>query len=78
MHQNTALEINEQNLQQVIEQSMQTPVVISFWAPSMPETLEVNATLEDAHKEFLIERVRRIQEERKYEAKKRTMEKLNG
>jgi hypothetical protein len=39
---------------------------------------EVNSTLEDAHKEFLIERVRRIQEERKYEAKKRTMEKLNG
>ena len=39
---------------------------------------EVNATLEDAHKEFLIERVRRIQEERKYVAKKRTMEKLNG
>ena len=31
---------------------------------------EVNATLEDAHKEFLIERGRRIMEERKYEAKK--------
>lgn len=52
MYQNTALEINEQNLQQVIEQSMQTPVVISFWAPSMPETLEVNATLEKLAREY--------------------------
>ena len=43
-----------------------------------PLRQEVNATLEDAHKEFLIERGRRIMEERKYEAKKRTMEKLNG
>ena len=39
---------------------------------------EVNATLEDAHKEFLIERVRRIQEERKYEAKERVNKNLNG
>jgi hypothetical protein len=39
---------------------------------------EVNATLEDAHKEFLIERGRRIQEERKYEAKKRVNKNLNG
>ncbi|WP_261857868.1 co-chaperone YbbN [Photobacterium sanguinicancri] len=45
MYQNSAIEINEQNLQQVIEQSMQTPVAISFWAPSMPETIEVNALL---------------------------------
>ncbi len=35
-----------------------------------PLRQEVNATLEDAHKEFLIERGRRIMEERKYEAKK--------
>ncbi|MGF1759600.1 co-chaperone YbbN [Photobacterium sagamiensis] len=46
MYENLAIELNEQNLQQVIEQSMQTPVVISFWAPSMPETAEVNALLE--------------------------------
>ena len=39
---------------------------------------EVNATLEDAHKEFLIERGRRIMEERKYEAKKRVNKNLNG
>ncbi|PSW13941.1 co-chaperone YbbN [Photobacterium sanctipauli] len=46
MYQQIAIELNEQNLQQVIEQSMQTPVVISFWAPSMPETREVNQVLE--------------------------------
>ena len=39
MYQNTALEINEQNLQQVIEQSM-------------PETLEVNAMLEKLAREY--------------------------
>ena len=38
----------------------------------------VNATLDDAHKEFLIERGRRIMEERKYEAKERTKKNLNG
>ncbi|WP_273857433.1 co-chaperone YbbN [Photobacterium sp. GSS17] len=41
-----SIELNEQNLHQVIEQSMQTPVVISFWASSMPETAEVNHLLE--------------------------------
>ena len=46
MYEKQAIELNEQNLQQVIEHSMQTPVVISFWAPSMPETAEVNNTLE--------------------------------
>ncbi|MGF1703639.1 co-chaperone YbbN [Photobacterium makurazakiensis] len=46
MYQSIAIELNEQNLQQVIEQSMQTPVLISFWAPSMPETAEVNQVLE--------------------------------
>lgn len=39
---------------------------------------EVNATLNDAHKEFLIERGRRIMEERKYAAKKRVNKNLNG
>ena len=38
----------------------------------------VNATLDDVHKDFLIERGRRIMEERKYEAKKRSMKNLNG
>ena len=38
----------------------------------------VNATLNDEHKDILIERGRRIQEERKYEAKKRINKKLNG
>ena len=38
----------------------------------------VNATLNDGHKDILIERGRRIQEERKYEAKKRVTKKLNG
>ena len=38
---------------------------------------EVNATLNDSHKEFLIERGRRIMEERKYAAKERTKN-LNG
>ena len=38
----------------------------------------VNATLEDDHKDILIERGRRIQEERKYEAKKRVNKNLNG
>ena len=37
----------------------------------------VNATLNDNHKDILIERGRRIQEERKYEAKKR-VNNLNG
>ena len=39
---------------------------------------EVNTTLEDHHKDILIERGRRIQEERKYAAKKRVNENLNG
>ncbi len=52
MYQNAAIELNEQNLQQVIEQSMQTPVAINFWAPSMPDTLEVTATLEKLAREF--------------------------
>ncbi|MBY3790369.1 co-chaperone YbbN [Photobacterium carnosum] len=52
MYQNVALELNEQNLQQIIDQSVQTPVAISFWAPSMPETLEVNATLEKIAREY--------------------------
>lgn len=38
----------------------------------------VNATLSDSHKDFLIERGRRIMEERKYEAKKRVTKNLNG
>jgi hypothetical protein len=37
----------------------------------------VNATLNDEHKDILIERGRRIQEERKYEAKKRINKKLD-
>lgn len=52
MYQNVAIELNEQNLQQIIDQSIQTPVAISFWAPSMPETLEVNATLEKIAREY--------------------------
>ena len=39
---------------------------------------EVNTTLEDDHKDILIERGRRIQEERKYAAKKRVNKNLNG
>ena len=38
----------------------------------------VNATLEDGHKDILIERGRRIQEERKYAAKQRVTKNLNG
>ena len=38
----------------------------------------VNTTLEDDHKDILIERGRRIQEERKYAAKKRVNKNLNG
>ena len=38
----------------------------------------VNATLNDEHKDILIERGRRIQEERKYAAKKRVNKNLNG
>ena len=52
MYEKQAIELNEQNLQQVIEQSMQTPVVISFWAPSMPETAEVNNTLEQLASQY--------------------------
>ncbi|KKC98982.1 MULTISPECIES: co-chaperone YbbN [Photobacterium] len=46
MNDKLAIELNETNLHQVIEQSMQQLVVISFWAPSMPETAEVNTLLE--------------------------------
>ena len=38
----------------------------------------VNETLNDEHKDILIERGRRIQEERKYAAKKRVNKNLNG
>nr|WP_086941062.1 co-chaperone YbbN [Thaumasiovibrio occultus] len=40
------IELNEQNLGQVIEQSMQMPVFISFWAPSLPESVETHKLLE--------------------------------
>ncbi|UXI01945.1 co-chaperone YbbN [Photobacterium sp. TY1-4] len=52
MYENLAIELNETNLQQTIEQSMQTPVVISFWAPSMPETADVNRILEQIVSEY--------------------------
>ncbi|KLV09306.1 hypothetical protein ABT56_03720 [Photobacterium aquae] len=52
MYEHIAIELNEQNLQQVIEQSMQTPVVISFWAPSMPETAEINQMLEQITRQY--------------------------
>jgi len=52
MYEKLAIELNEQNLQQVIEQSMQTPVAISFWAPSMPETIEVNNILEQIASQY--------------------------
>ena len=30
------VELNEQNFRQVLETSMQTPVLIHFWAPMSP------------------------------------------
>ncbi|QSH57948.1 co-chaperone YbbN [Photobacterium damselae subsp. damselae] len=52
MNSSSVIEITEQNLQQVLEQSMSSVVVISFWAPSMPETIEVNRTLEQISQDY--------------------------
>ncbi len=35
------VELNEQNFRQVIEQSLQCPVLIHFWAPMSPESSEI-------------------------------------
>ncbi len=35
------IELNEQNFLQVIEQSLQNPVLIHFWAPMSPESSEI-------------------------------------
>lgn len=35
------IELNEQNFRSTIEQSQQTPVLIQFWAPSIPESATI-------------------------------------
>ncbi len=42
---NNAIELNEQNLQKIIDDSHSKPLIISFWAPSMPETVDVNTLI---------------------------------
>jgi putative thioredoxin len=35
------VELNEQNLRQIIEQSVQQPILIHFWAPMSPESTDI-------------------------------------
>ncbi|PMH46869.1 co-chaperone YbbN [Vibrio sp. 10N.286.49.B3] len=35
------VELNEQNFRQILESSMQTPVLIHFWAPMNPESAQI-------------------------------------
>ncbi|MDA9556271.1 co-chaperone YbbN [Vibrio sp.] len=41
MQNQTVIELNEQNFRPVLESSMQTPILIHFWAPSQPESSQV-------------------------------------
>ncbi len=46
------VDVNEQNAQQVLETSMDTPLLFLFWAPSVPESLEMRQSVEQLAHEY--------------------------
>ena len=47
-----SVELNEQNFQQILESSMQTPVLIHFWAPSSQESIAIIPTLQQLSQQY--------------------------
>lgn len=46
------VELNEQNFRQVLEGSMQTPVLIHFWAPMSQESTQVIPDLQNLAQQY--------------------------
>lgn len=46
------VELNEQNFRQVLEQSVQHPVLIHFWAPMSPESAEIIPQLQTLTQQY--------------------------
>ncbi|MDD9195619.1 co-chaperone YbbN [Aliivibrio sp. S3MY1] len=47
-----SVELNEQNFQQILESSMQTPVLIHFWAPMSQESITVIPALQQLSQQY--------------------------
>lgn len=47
-----SVELNEQNFQQILESSMQTPVLIHFWAPMSQESIAVIPALQQLSQQY--------------------------
>ncbi|KAB2824067.1 co-chaperone YbbN [Aliivibrio finisterrensis] len=47
-----SVELNEQNFQQILESSMQTPVLIHFWAPMSQESIAVMPALQQLSQQY--------------------------
>ncbi|RYU71082.1 co-chaperone YbbN [Aliivibrio finisterrensis] len=47
-----SVELNEQNFQQILESSMQTPVLIHFWAPMSQESIAVIPPLQQLSQQY--------------------------
>ncbi|WP_325893556.1 co-chaperone YbbN [Grimontia sp. NTOU-MAR1] len=52
MQPNYIVELNEQNFQQILEGSVETPVLILFWAQMSPESTEIVPALEKLAHEY--------------------------
>ncbi|KKD58560.1 hypothetical protein RN22_20500 [Grimontia sp. AD028] len=52
MQPNYIVELNEQNFQQILEGSVETPVLIHFWAQMSPESTEIVPALEKLAHEY--------------------------
>ncbi|MDP9443516.1 MAG: tetratricopeptide repeat protein, partial [Actinomycetota bacterium] len=46
------VELDENNFQTEVQRSLEHPVVLSFWSPQVPASVELNATLERLADEF--------------------------
>jgi len=47
-----SIELNEQNFQQILESSMQTPVLIHFWAPMSQESIAIIPALQQLSQQY--------------------------
>lgn len=47
-----SVELNEQNFQQILESSMQTPVLIHFWAPMSQESIAVIPAIQQLSQQY--------------------------
>jgi len=52
MHSPFIVELNEQNFRQVLEGSMQTPVLIHFWAPMSQESTQIIPQLQELAQQY--------------------------